>query len=82
MIPKGQPLIGYTFQRHANGQLLVGAGGDYLASTSIGIIGDPNPKYKLSGINSLSYKSFTFRFQVDYTCAGIVTGKQIGRAHV
>ncbi len=69
----GQPLgimKGYYFQRHANGQLLVGAGGDYLASTSIGIIGDPNPKYKLSGINSVSYKSFTFRFQVDYTCGG------------
>jgi len=69
----GQPLgimKGYYFQRHENGQLLVGAGGDYLASTSIGIIGNPNPNYKLSGINSLTYKSFTFRFQVDYTDGG------------
>jgi TonB-linked SusC/RagA family outer membrane protein len=69
----GQPLgimKGYYYQRHENGQLLVGAGGDYIASTTIGIIGDPNPDYKLSGINSLTYKSFTFRFQVDYTHGG------------
>jgi outer membrane receptor protein involved in Fe transport len=69
----GQPLgimKGYYYQRHANGQLLVGAGGDYIASTSIGIIGDPNPDYKLSGINSVTYKSLTFRFQVDYTHGG------------
>ncbi len=69
----GQPLgimKGYYYQRHENGQLLVGAGGDYIASTSIGIIGNPNPDYKLSGINSLTYKSFTFRFQVDYTHGG------------
>jgi TonB-linked SusC/RagA family outer membrane protein len=69
----GQPLgimKGYQFQRHPNGQLLVGAGGDYLASTTIGIIGDPNPKYRVSGINSVTYKSLTFRFQVDYTCGG------------
>ena len=69
----GQPLgimKGYYYQRHENGQLLVGAGGDYIASTSIGIIGDPNPDYKLSGINSVTYKSLTFRFQVDYTHGG------------
>ena len=69
----GQPLgimKGYYYQRHENGQLLVGAGGDYIASTTIGIIGNPNPDYKLSGINSLTYKSFTFRFQVDYTHGG------------
>jgi outer membrane receptor protein involved in Fe transport len=69
----GQPLgimKGYRFQRSADGQLLVGAGGDYLASTTIGIIGDPNPKYRVSGINSVTYKSLTFRFQVDYTCGG------------
>ena len=69
----GQPLgiiKGYQFQRYSDGQLLVGAGGDYLASTTIGIIGDPNPKYRLSGINSVTYKSLTFRFQVDYTFGG------------
>ena len=69
----GQPLgiiKGYQFQRYSDGQLLVGAGGDYLASTTIGIIGDPNPKYRVSGINSVTYKSLTFRFQVDYTCGG------------
>ena len=52
------------------GTLIVGTAGDYLASTSIGIIGDPNPKYKLSGISTLNYKSFSLKIQVDYTHGG------------
>jgi len=69
----GQPLgimKGYYFQKDAKGNLLVGSGGDYMASNSIGVIGDPNAKYKLTGISSLSYKQFNFRFQFDYTCGG------------
>jgi len=70
----GQPLgviKGYYFQRDPKtGQRIVGATGDYLTSNTIGIIGDPNPLYKLTGISTLTYKDFTFRFQVDYTCGG------------
>ncbi len=81
----GQPLgilKGYYYQRApAAGQvpgpnvqnlgtLIVGAGGDYLASTNIGIIGDPNPRYRLTGITSVAYKSFSFKVQFDYTHGG------------
>ena len=52
------------------GTLIVGTAGDYLASTGIGIIGDPNPKYKLTGISTLNYKSFSLKIQVDYTHGG------------
>ena len=69
----GQPLgvlKGYYFKRSASGQLIVGSAGDYISSTEIGIIGDPNPKYKLSGISALTYKSFSLRVQFDYTHGG------------
>ena len=46
---------GYYFKRSADGQMIVGSAGDYLSSNAIGIIGDPNPKYKLSGISTLTY---------------------------
>jgi len=69
----GQPLgiiKGYYFRKNDAGQFIVGAAGDYLSSTTIGIIGDPNPKYKLSGISTLTYKSFSLKMQVDYTHRG------------
>src|SRR5260221_2769889 len=70
----GQPLgviKGYYFQRDPKtGQRIVGASGDYLTSTTIGIIGDPNPHYKLTGISNLTYKMLSFRMQWDYVCGG------------
>lgn len=50
--------------------LIVGSNGDYLTDPEIGIIGDPNPKYKLTGISTLSYKQISFRMQWDYTVGG------------
>jgi len=54
----------------ANGQRLVDGNGNYVSSGEIGIIGDPTPDFKLSGINTVSYKGFSFRVQVDYTQGG------------
>lgn len=59
------------FQRDPKtGQRLVGTDGNYINSNDIGVIGDPNPLYKLTGISTLSYKSFSFRMQWDYTQGG------------
>ena len=69
----GQPLgviMGKAYARAASGEKIVGAGGDYTPDNVISILGDPTPKYKLTGISSLSYKSFNFRVQVDYTHGG------------
>ena len=70
----GQPLgviKGYYWQREAKtGQRIVSATGDYISSQEIGIIGDPTPKYKLTGISNLSYKGISFRMQWEYTCGG------------
>ena len=69
----GKPLgviQGKAFQRSSTGEKIVGAGGDYLAASTISILGDPNPDYKLTGITSVGFKSFTFRVQVEYTKGG------------
>lgn len=70
----GQPLgviKGYYWEREAKtGQRIVSSTGDYIASQNIGIIGDPTPMYKLTGISNLSYKGLSFRMQWEYTCGG------------
>ncbi len=70
----GQPLgviKGYYWEREAKtGQRIVSPTGDYISSQNIGIIGDPTPMYKLTGISNLSYKGLTFRMQWEYTCGG------------
>ncbi len=69
----GQPLgviQGYAYQRADNGEKIVGEGGDYLTANDISILGDPTPDYKLTGITSLSYKSISFRVQMEYTKGG------------
>ncbi len=57
---------------HGTGKKIVDANGYYLGSSDIGIIGDPNPDYKLTGVTTLSYKAFSFRMQWDYTKGGDV----------
>jgi TonB-linked SusC/RagA family outer membrane protein len=52
------------------GQRIVDGNGNYLASTEIGILGDPTPDFKLTGISTLGYKGFSFRMQWDYTQGG------------
>lgn len=64
-------IMGTYIQRDAkSGQKMVSVDGNYITANDIGIIGDPNPKYKLTGINELSYKAFTFRMQWDYSVGG------------
>lgn len=62
-----------TLQRTGNakdGVRLVSPNGDYVASSEIGIIGDPTPDFKLTGISTLEYKGFSFRMQWDWTQGG------------
>lgn len=59
--PTGQPLVGSR---------LVSPGGDYVASSEIGIIGDPTPDFKLTGISTLEWKGLSFRMQWDWTQGG------------
>jgi TonB-linked SusC/RagA family outer membrane protein len=71
----GQPLGilqgNYRQVDSKTGKYIVDDNGYYLGSSDIGIIGDPNPKYKLTGISTLSYKNISFRMQWDYTHGGV-----------
>ncbi|HVK97571.1 MAG TPA: SusC/RagA family TonB-linked outer membrane protein [Flavisolibacter sp.] len=83
----GQPLgvIQSTFavKDPVSGQRLVDNNGNYVPSPGIGIIGNPTPDFKLSTINTLGYKGFSFRMQWDYTQGGdmlaYTPGTLIGR---
>ncbi len=80
----GQPLgsiVGTYFIRDDQGNILVDAAnstteGRYITSNDvpvddvIGIIGDPNPDWKLTTINSFSYKGLTLSAQIEYTHGG------------
>ncbi len=52
------------------GKRIVDDNGYYVGSSGIAQMGDPNPKYKLTGISTLSYKAFSLRMQWDYTHGG------------
>jgi outer membrane receptor protein involved in Fe transport len=60
----------YTQRDTKSGKKIVDANGYFLGSSDIAIIGDPTPKYKLTGITTLSYRSISFRMQWDYTRGG------------
>jgi hypothetical protein len=52
------------------GQRIVDANGNYITSGELGIIGDPNPDFVSSLINTLTWKGLSLRFQFDYTQGG------------
>lgn len=53
-----------------SGKKIVDKNGYYLGSSDIAVIGDPNAKYNLTGISTLSYKWVSLRMQWDYTHGG------------
>ncbi len=70
---QGQPfnvMQAVLIQRDANGNPIVGTDGLYLEQEGLGIIGDPNPDWHSTLINTVSYKNLTFGMQWDYTHGG------------
>jgi TonB-linked SusC/RagA family outer membrane protein len=51
-------------------QIVVDGDGNYIQEAELGIIGDVNPDFQLSGITNLAYKGFSFRMQWDYSRGG------------
>lgn len=52
------------------GERIVDNNGNYITSNALGIIGDPNPDFVSSLINTLTWKGLSLRFQFDYTQGG------------
>ncbi|GHM99346.1 SusC/RagA family TonB-linked outer membrane protein [Cytophagales bacterium WSM2-2] len=69
----GQPtniIKGLAPLKDPNGNSIVGPDGLYIVDPNIQILGNPNPDYLTTLINSVSFKGFTFAFQFDYRKGG------------
>lgn len=82
---KGKPLgsiVGTAIGRDADGNFLVNDAGDYVIveqdlDGNVPVIGDPNPDYIMNIINSMSYKNWTFGFQINHTKGGDIMSSTI-----
>ncbi len=77
----GEPFgvfYGSRFARDAQGNFLINrAGGGVIANLENGIIGDPNADFKMSFINTITYKGFTLNAQVDWREGGDISSTTI-----
>ena len=77
----GEPFgvfFGTRFARDANGNFLINqAGGGIIQDLQDGVIGDPNPDFKIGFINSFKYKNFTLRSQIDWREGGDIQSVSI-----
>jgi len=87
---EGQPfnvIQGTYVRRDANGNFLVNENGDWSVSSDVKIIGDPNPDWLGSLINTVNYKGLSFNVQIDYVqggdmfsyTAGALIGRGVGK---
>ena len=86
---KGEQLgviVGTRIKRNDAGEFLVGSNGSYLSESNVvlpdgrsitPIIGNPNPDYVMNLNNTLSYKNFTFSFQINHTKGGDIASSTI-----
>ncbi len=87
---EGKPInaiIGSYALRDDEGNLLISGNGsstrvgEVISSEDIGlaprVIGDPNPDWRLTTINSISYKNFTFGAQIEYRHGGDISSRSI-----
>lgn len=61
---------GSVIAKDPNGNRIVGADGLYVRDPLIGIIGNPNPDWLASLINTVSFKGISLSFQFDYRQGG------------
>ncbi|WP_108803622.1 SusC/RagA family TonB-linked outer membrane protein [Aquimarina sp. Aq107] len=70
----GQPFgvfYGSRFARDDEGNFLINqSGGGIVQDLENGIVGDPNPDFRMSFINTISYKNLSLRAQVDWKEGG------------
>jgi len=70
----GEPFgvfFGTRFARDDEGNYLINeAGGGIIQDLQDGVIGDPNPDFKIGFTNTFTYKNFTFGAQIDWREGG------------
>lgn len=73
----GEPtnvIYGTKIARDPSGQKIVQADGFHELDPIIGKLGNPNPDYVTSFINTFSYKGLSLSFQIDYRKGGMMYG--------
>ncbi|WP_374174060.1 SusC/RagA family TonB-linked outer membrane protein [Flavobacterium tructae] len=77
----GQPFgvfYGTKFARDANGNYLINrSGGAVIQDPSLGVIGDPNAKFRVSFANTFTYKAWSLRAQLDWKQGGDISSSTI-----
>ncbi len=76
----GQPfnlIKGSGIARNANGEKIVLPNGQYKATSELAVLGDPNPAFTSSMINSLSYKGFNLSFMFEYRHKGVIVSNTV-----
>ncbi|MEO1011742.1 MAG: SusC/RagA family TonB-linked outer membrane protein [Bacteroidota bacterium] len=77
----GEPFgvfFGTRFARDDDGNFLINqAGGGIVEDLQNGVIGDPNPDFRIGFINTFRYKSLSFRAQVDWREGGDIRSTSI-----
>jgi hypothetical protein len=77
----GQPFgvfYGTRFARDADGNYLIDPStGGIIADPELGIIGDPTPDFKMNFINTITYKAFTLKTQIDWRQGGDISSTTI-----
>ncbi len=69
---------GTKFARDANGNYLINpSGGGIIQDPQLGIIGDPNAKFKMSFTNTFVYKAWSLKSQFDWKQGGDISSSTI-----
>jgi outer membrane receptor protein involved in Fe transport len=77
----GQPfniIKGTGFRRNDAGQLLIDGGGFLQTTTSPVVLGDPNPAFNTSLINTLNYKGLSLNVMMSYRHGGVLYSSTAG----
>ena len=76
----GQPygiIQGIGIERDANGNKIVLPNGRYKETSGNVILGDPNPEFTSSLINSFSFKGFNLSFMFEYRHKGVIVSNTV-----
>jgi TonB-linked SusC/RagA family outer membrane protein len=76
----GEPfnlIKGSGIARNQNGEKIVLPNGQYKATSELAVLGDPNPAFTSSLINSLSYKGFNLSFMFEYRHKGVIVSNTV-----
>jgi TonB-linked SusC/RagA family outer membrane protein len=69
---------GTAFRRDANGNVIVGGDGNYLADPTIRELGNPNPAFTSSWINTFTYKGISLYIMTEYRHGGVLYSSTAG----